>query len=365
MFAMADDDVLPPGLVDPAAPDADAQRAVAAFYLQKGIPEELVREAIATNTLTALAAGAALWPDATRVTIAELASAAGLSEELARRMRRISGGIDPGSEALCHPLEAEMLRSFAAGVALFGEERALHMARVIGTSTAAIAEAALTMFAGTTGGRLRDAGRTDAEYAQEALVALSAFELVCVGVDAELRMHFEQAVGRIGAEVAVDDLAFAIAFVDVVGSTAMAGELVGSEVAAALRDFDRIAAETAARHDVRLVKLIGDGAMLAARDSGPLLRAIAEVVVQVGEHPVLKAAKAGMTFGPVAAHDGDYYGRIVNLAARASSAAAPGEVLLDGEAANRVPDRTEPAGEYDLKGIAEPVPLFRLVPKEG
>jgi class 3 adenylate cyclase len=280
-------------------------------------------------------------------------------------MRRISGAIDPGDEALCRPLEVEMFRSFAAGVALFGEERALHMARVIGTSTAAIAEAALTMFAGTTGGRLRHAGHTDAEYAQAALVALSAFETVSVGVDAELRMHFEQAVGRIGAEVAMDEVAFAIAFVDVVGSTAMAGELVGSELAAALRDFDRIAAEAAARHDVRLVKLIGDGAMLAARDAGPLLRAVAEVVAQVSEHGVLKAAKAGMTFGPVAAHDGDYFGRIVNLAARASNAAAPGEVLLDAEAAQRVPERTETAGAYELKGVAEPVPLFRLVLQEG
>src|SRR5262249_58900343 len=123
----------------------------------------------------------------------------------------------------------------------------------------------------------------------------------------------------------------------------MAGELVGSEVAAALRDFDRIAAEAASRHDVRLVKLIGDGAMLAARDAGPLLRAVAEVVAQVSAHGVLKAAKAGLTFGPVAAPDGDYYGRIVNLAARASNAAAPGEVLLDGAAAGRRPARTAPA----------------------
>jgi class 3 adenylate cyclase len=280
-------------------------------------------------------------------------------------MRRISGGIDPGNEALCRPLEVEMFRSFAAGVALFGEDRALHMARVIGTSTAAIAEAALTMFAGTTGGRLREAGHTDAEYAQAALVALSAFESVCVGVDAELRMHFEQAVGRIGAEVAMDDLMFAIAFVDVVGSTAMAGELIGSEVAAALRDFDRLAAEAAARHDVRLVKLIGDGAMLAAREAGPLARAVAELVARVGEHEVLKAAKAGMTFGPVAAHDGDYYGRIVNLAARASNAAAPGEVLLDANAAGRVPDGTEPVGDFDLKGISEPVALYRLLAREA
>jgi class 3 adenylate cyclase len=80
---------------------------------------------------------------------------------------------------------------------------------------------------------------------------------------------------------------------------------------------------------------------------------------------VLKAAKAGITLGPVAAHDGDYFGQGVNLAARVSSAALPGEVLLDAEAADALPGRTEAAGDYDLKGFAEPVPLYRLVPPEA
>jgi len=145
----------------------------------------------------------------------------------------------------------------------------------------------------------------------------------------------------------------------------MADELTGTEVASALRDFDRIAAEAATRNDVRLVKLIGDGAMLAARDVAPLADAVTVVVARVAEHPVLKAAKAGLTLGPVAAHDGDYFGQVVNLAARVSTAAMPGEVLLDTEAAHALPGRTEPAGDYDLKGFSDPVPLYRLVPPEA
>ena len=42
------------------------------------------------------------------------------------------------------------------------------------------------------------------------------------------------------------------------------------------------------------------------------------------------------------------------------TAAMPGEVLLDAAAAHALPGRTEPAGDYDLKGFAEPVPLYRL-----
>jgi len=75
---------------------------------------------------------------------------------------------------------------------------------------------------------------------------------------------------------------------------------------------------------------------------------------------VLPAAKAGVSFGAVAAHDGDYFGQVVNLAARASSAAAPSEILLDAEAAAGLGSRAEPAGTYELKGFGAPVGLYRL-----
>ena len=96
-----------------------------------------------------------------------------------------------------------------------------------------------------------------------------------------------------------------------------------------------------------------------------MIGAVAAALSSVSDHAVLKAAKAGVTLGPVAAHDGDYFGQVVNLAARASTAAMPGEVLLDTAAAHALPGRTEPAGDYDLKGFSDPVPLYRLVPPEA
>ena len=253
-----------------------------------------------------------------------------------------------------------MIQAFAAGAALFGEEGTLQMSRVLGTSAAAIAEAANSLFTGVVGAPMRAAGVTDAEFGLTARDAMLAFESVCIAVDVMLRLHFERAAARLGGDLKIDELRYAIAFVDVVGSTAMAGELEGGELAIALRDFDRIAAEAAVRNDVRLVKLIGDGAMLAARDVGRLASAVAEIVAAVGEHAVLRSAKGGVTFGDVAAHDGDYFGQVVNLAARASSAAAPYEVLLDAEAAAELAGQTEPAGSFELKGFGAPVSLYRL-----
>jgi class 3 adenylate cyclase len=364
MAAMADDD-LSPGLVDPDAPDADAQRTLVAFLLEQGVPIDELRTARERGDLTNLLAAAVLWPDTARITMAELAARSGLSEESTRRARRMLGFVDPGDAARCRPREVEMITSFAAGAALFGEERTLPMSRVLGTSTAAISEAAISLFTDAMAAPLKASGVTDAEYGLRAREALLAFETVCSAVDVMLRLNFERALSRLGGDITVDELDYAIAFVDIVGSTTMAGELERREVAAALRDFDRIAAEAAVlQMDVRLVKLIGDGAMLAGRNVESLVISAEDIVAAVARHDVLRAAKAGVTFGSVAVHDGDYYGQVVNLAARATNAALPGEVLVDTAAARHLPRRTEPAGDFDLKGFAEPVTLYRLTPRE-
>src|SRR5207247_11176575 len=131
---MADDDDLPPGLVDLDAPDADAQRELAAYLLGRGIPVSELRAAPAEGSIAHFVADAALWPDPSRVTVAELAARAGLEVDLARRARRVLGLADSGDEARCHTREVEYLTAFAAGAALFGEELTLQFARVLGTS---------------------------------------------------------------------------------------------------------------------------------------------------------------------------------------------------------------------------------------
>lgn len=360
MLGMADDDDALAGLVDDTAPDPDAQRTLATFLLERGVPLDQLRDASATGSMANLVTGAVLWSDLTRLTLTELAVRTGLSPDETRAVRRMLGFVDPGDGARYASREVDMIGAFAAGAALFGDDRTAQISRVFATSTSAIAEAAISLFTATVGAPMRAAGATDAEYGLTLRDAMFAFEQVCVAVDVMLRLNFERAITRLGNDETIDALAFAIAFVDVVDSTAMAGELESGQVADALRDFDHIAAEAAVRHDVRLVKLIGDGAMLAAREVGPLSRAVVEIVGSVAEHPVLRAARAGVSFGEVAAHDGDYFGQVVNLAARAATAAAPSEILVDAEAAKHLGTDVEAAGSRELKGFPRPVVFYRL-----
>jgi len=360
MSVMADDDDPLAGLVDDESSDAEAQRTLASFLFERGVPFEQLREARAVGAMANLVIGAVLWPDMSRLTLTELAGRTGLAEGDIRRVRRMLGFVDPGDGASYPVREVDMIAAFTAGAALFGDDRTAQISRVFATSTSSIAEAAISLFTGSVGAPMRAAGATDAEYGLTLRDAMFAFERVCIAVDVMLRLNFERAISRLDGDETVDALMFAIAFVDVVDSTAMAAELDSGRVAAALREFDHITAEAAVRNDVRLVKLIGDGAMLAARQIRPLARAVAEIVESVERHPVLRAAKAGLTFGEVAAHDGDYFGQVVNLAARAASVAAPREVLVDGEAAEQLGAHVEPAGTHDLKGFGQPVVLYRL-----
>jgi adenylate cyclase len=124
-------------------------------------------------------------------------------------------------------------------------------------------------------------------------------------------------------------------------------------------------AEAAAqRHDGRLIKLLGDGAMLhfPAPESG--LEAGLELVRVLGEDLGV-AAHAGVNVGPVVERDRDLFGRTVNMASRIAGTAAPGEVRVSAavvEAATDAKDRFdfEPLGDVSLKGFAEPVPVFRV-----
>jgi adenylate cyclase len=114
---------------------------------------------------------------------------------------------------------------------------------------------------------------------------------------------------------------------------------------------------------VRLVKMIGDAAMLVSSEPGALLEAalrLIEAAEKEGEQfPFLRA---GIAYGQTLTQSGDYYGRPVNMASRITSVARPGSVLVDGAARQAVNGHYDYsfAGERRLKGFDARVPLYRV-----
>jgi len=100
---------------------------------------------------------------------------------------------------------------------------------------------------------------------------------------------------------------------------------------------------------------------------------VAAIDPVAGSHIVLDLVEAftddgtqprgGLVFGEVLFRHGDYYGPVVNLAARLVDTAIPGEVLVDSSVAEEAKDESlsfEPAGRRQVKGFDAPVAVWSL-----
>jgi adenylate cyclase len=154
----------------------------------------------------------------------------------------------------------------------------------------------------------------------------------------------------------------AIVFVDLSGFTRMTEERGDETAVRTAASLQRLVDATAARHGGRLVKLLGDGAMLRFPEPLVGVDAALELVETMSGEGAL-AAHAGIHAGPVIERDLDVFGRTVNLASRIADVAQPGEVLASDAVASEAQDGSygfEPLEDANLKGIPEPVPLFRV-----
>jgi adenylate cyclase len=153
----------------------------------------------------------------------------------------------------------------------------------------------------------------------------------------------------------------AIVFVDLSGFTALTRERGDESAVHAAASLQRRADDAARKHRGRLVKLLGDGAMLRLTDAALGVSAGLELVETMSGEGVL-SSHAGVHTGPVIERDLDVFGQTVNLASRIADAAGPGEVLVSEAVARSTADAAfvfEPIGDAELDGVLDAVPLFR------
>ena len=154
-----------------------------------------------------------------------------------------------------------------------------------------------------------------------------------------------------------------VGFVDIVGFTQLGEQIAPEELGTLVRDFER-AVERVANTPVRLVKTIGDAAMLVAPGPKPVIDAVLELVEDSrGESP-LPLLRGGVASGLALQRAGDWYGRPVNLASRLTSFARRGSVVASKEVHDAAPDDYDWsfAGYRRLKGVGNTVPVWRVRP---
>jgi len=352
------------GLYEPDAPDAQDRLATLRFLAARGATTDDLNGALAGGALPALA-GELLQRRRARITMRDAAERAGVPIELARQVRRTAGLGEPGlDEAVFFDEDIATLRLFAAAASLFGVESALQFTRVAGAALASIADAAMTNFG-------RDAGpRLDAENGGE-LARAQAVEMATLvlfdDVPATLATlfihHCEAAVRRVAVAGSVDTSDMTVGFLDLVGSTVLGEHLPANNLGAVISDFEQHATELVSATDGRVVKMIGDEVMFVTTDADAACVLALELAEWVERHGVLGHLRGGLAAGNLVRGYGDYYGPIVNTAARAANVAKPGSILVTAAVRDRTSRHAlsfEPVGEHQLRGIDKPVALFQL-----
>jgi class 3 adenylate cyclase len=157
-----------------------------------------------------------------------------------------------------------------------------------------------------------------------------------------------------------------VCFVDLTGYTRLTeeqGDAVAAELAGRLA---ALVEGISRRYAGRPVRWLGDGGMFVFREANAAVGAATEMVAQAQDSG-LPPTHIGIHSGPVVFQDGDIYGSTVNIAARLSARAAPGEVLLSKPVADRIgqPSRLERVGLVELKGVAQPLEVWRCPPDPG
>ena len=153
------------------------------------------------------------------------------------------------------------------------------------------------------------------------------------------------------------------AFVDLSGFTSFAdheGDDRAIEVLAQLRAVLR---EISARRGVRVVKWLGDGAMLSSTAIDSLVAAVLELRCRMSDRGALLPIRAGVSSGPVIMFEGDdYIGRPVNVAARLTGAAGAAQILATTEILRELPPWVTAVEDRPrvLRGFDDPVPVVRL-----
>ncbi|UFN43087.1 adenylate/guanylate cyclase domain-containing protein [Nocardioides okcheonensis] len=121
-----------------------------------------------------------------------------------------------------------------------------------------------------------------------------------------------------------------VCFVDIVGYTTRSRALDGAELVAWVDGFEQDTTTLVVDHGGQVIKTIGDEVLFTAPEPAAAL-AVALALTARGDDPddPFPAVRAGLAHGAVVRRLGDVFGSTVNAAARLTSAARPGSVLVD------------------------------------
>jgi adenylate cyclase len=347
----------------------EARLALLNELVAEGVSLEELKRAVEENRLVLLPVERVFDSGTQHYTARQIAELAGLEQDFLLRLLRALGAPIPEDD---QPVYADADLEAAKRAKLFldaglPKEGVLETSRLIGISMANLADANREMVGEvfTEPGideralalRYAEAARTMSPLLGETL--LHAYRIhLREAIRRAVVTEAELAEGRLGTDE------MTIAFADLVGFTRL-GESLDIEQIGDLTGRLFELASDAAQPPVRLVKMIGDAAMFASRESQPLLDAVLGLVESAGREEI-PPLRAGAARGQALGRGGDWYGRPVNLAARITGFARPDSVVVAQSVKDSIaqsngrPFDFSFAGKRSFKGIDGEVPVHRV-----
>ena len=327
---------------------------------------EELREAVHEGRLALLPVERALAGGSGGHTVAEVAESSGVDADVLLRQRRALGlpVVDPEQpEGSQDDMEAAQRMRVLLDAGL-PEDGILEVTRVVGMTMSQLAAACR--------GLIRESlvrpEDTELDVAHRFTAAAEELKPVLGEIlEHTLGLHLREQLRHdiIGSGSPDGDGSgseLTACFADLVGFTRLGERLPVEELGALSGRLNELASQ-ASSGPVRLVKLIGDAAMLVSPETDALLESALDLVAAADEQGEdFPQLRAGASRGRAISRGGDWYGPPVNTASRITGVAYPGSVLVS----QAVRDAAEGeyrwsfAGERKLKGIKGGVKLFRV-----
>jgi adenylate cyclase len=357
------------GLLDGLEGEAREARLELLKRLEEdGVPLEELKQAAAEGRLALLPVERVLEGEGRRYDLDELAEKSGLERDFFESVLRAMGVArpSPGEKQFTEDDVAAAQRIKAARDAGIPDDDLLEVIRTMSSNLSTLATAVTRVF----GRAFLRPGDTEKDlalrYAQasEELAPLVSEAVVHVfqrHVREEVRQAaVSQAEIEAGSLPAAEDIT--VCFADLVGFTRLGERIEPDELGAVAGRLTSLAIEIA-EPPVRLVKTIGDAAMLVAPEPDPLLDAALTLIEAAdSEDDTLPPLHAGVAYGRALGRGGDWYGRPVNLASRITDFSKPSSVV----AAKEVREAASAdwnwsfAGKRKFKGVKGEVTCFRV-----
>ncbi len=163
----------------------------------------------------------------------------------------------------------------------------------------------------------------------------------------------------------------AILVADVVGYSRLMADDEAGALAALNRHREVAFDPVVARHNGRIVKLMGDGTLVEFRsvvDAVACAVAIQQAAAEAEAGPIM-TLRIGVNLGDIIIQGDDIYGDGVNIAARLEPLAPPGGVCISSVVNESLRDRADvvfvDGGEVAVKNIDRPIKVWRWHPADG